>query len=96
MKHAKHTPGPWVIEQTETDNIILQGEDSDQIATCDRAFGDANARLIAAAPELLVWSQDLLARLLAQDKLMNAMDRHTAESIRMLGKAIAKAIGVDE
>jgi hypothetical protein len=51
---SKHTPGPWAVEVTEDSNFILQGEDSDQIAVCDRAFGDANARLIAATPEMLI------------------------------------------
>ena len=82
----KHTPGPWVIETTETDNIILQGEDSDQIAICDRAFGDANARLIAAAPELLATLEWCLQRF----ESLNKSSQHNNYEINILKRAIAK------
>lgn len=63
MKKATHTPGPWTVQ----DNTDLLGEghqlrvDSDDgaVAECGRKpFVDdtmrANARLIAAAPDMLV------------------------------------------
>ncbi len=61
MANAKHTPGPWL--QWAGSNIIIRlhsGEDRvEDLRICEVApntFGDAgraNARLIAAAPELL-------------------------------------------
>ena len=65
---SNHTPGPWVIETTDTDNIILQGEDSDQIAICDRALGDANARVIAAAPEMLSLLEHLCSEITSVER----------------------------
>lgn len=51
---AKHTPGPWVVAATADDLIVVGRQ---KIASTYEAPGDvwgsANARLIAAAPELL-------------------------------------------
>lgn len=52
---TKHTPGPWVAHCT----YISGSTDDVSIATCsyrgkvDLAEAEANARLIAAAPEML-------------------------------------------
>ena len=65
MSEIKHTPGPWSIKTRESrymPGVIIQdgvcGPDGEQIkvegvtlSSCDEA--KANARLIAAAPELL-------------------------------------------
>lgn len=46
---SKHTPGPW-----RTDKEIIRGGDDDYIAVIIAGnSSDANACLIAAAPELL-------------------------------------------
>ncbi|WP_414613948.1 hypothetical protein [Stenotrophomonas muris] len=64
---SKHTPGPWGIEQTDDTNWIgfmrpHDGKVELIVCTTARDFmlkdeareqNDANARLIAAAPELL-------------------------------------------
>ena len=48
---TKHTPGPWVIDN---DNVIYQEGTSEPIASAaPTADEEANAWLIAAAPELL-------------------------------------------
>ena len=44
----KHTPGPWSALRYAGE---ISGPDGEMIAP--RVFGSANARLIAAAPELL-------------------------------------------
>lgn len=48
---AKHTPGPWHIDGHE----VHAGDGCEFVTTFDpsTAVGTANARLIAAAPELL-------------------------------------------
>ena len=56
MTELKHTPGPWHIYFNSQDNIVIRkmfadGQESHSIAVCHSGF--ANARLIAAAPELL-------------------------------------------
>lgn len=63
-KQAQHTPGPWVTADSFgplKDGTSVQaakgGEHAPLIASCTGSFGregaQANARLIAAAPELL-------------------------------------------
>lgn len=89
---AKHTPGPWVVEETEDTFFILQGEDSDQIATVDKAFDAGNARLIAAAPELL----EALKYALAAIPKPTMQDKNAAERLATLAAiqdAIDKATG---
>jgi len=54
---SKHTPGPWVIQETnfaQQKNVYAQA-DKPPIATVYGSTGEneANARLIAAAPEML-------------------------------------------
>ena len=57
-ENAKHTPGPWMVEPLGSDCFEVKCECGYFIATChDGVRGarnaDVNARLIAAAPELL-------------------------------------------
>jgi len=76
MSEAKHTPGPWGIEQTPEHNWIgpmrRNGEKVDQIVCHTERKGlkdsivarnDANAALIASAPDLLKENDQLKARL---------------------------------
>lgn len=62
--NAKHTPGPWqstkckaVVKSADYWAIIEEGDESAAWAIaeidCDREAAEANAKLIAAAPELL-------------------------------------------
>lgn len=59
-KGASHTPGPWFVN--ELDHCSIHGPD--MIGICDlrhkdggpRRNSEANARLIAAAPELLAYA----------------------------------------
>lgn len=68
MSKAQHTPGPWSFSSKGGSNgTVLSGDFV--IARCQRIDGDewkqqsrANARLIAAAPELLEALNELLAR----------------------------------
>ena len=46
---TKHTPGPWVISGRSTINAGRGG----WVASVSQSNREANARLIAAAPELL-------------------------------------------
>lgn len=57
--NTKHTPGPWTTEKRVTTEITIRAADKTVIAgaRCDSYLpayeSEANARLIAAAPELL-------------------------------------------
>jgi hypothetical protein len=69
MDKAKHTPGPWrIFTNTDGSKLIGIGElTGDGIADCGfglwrggEAEAIANARLIAAAPEMFEALQDIL------------------------------------
>lgn len=85
---TKHTPGPWIESKhfDKNEDVILQivqiDDQSKVIATCDSPYDDANARLIAAAPEML-------------EALKAAMDGNIKRTVRyqMIAKAINKAEG---
>ena len=87
---SAHTKGPWGCKRSETGPWAIFGADGSWIATtCKKQWKDediANARLIAAAPELL----DALVA------IVNAWE-HGAEfgsnEIGNARKAIAKAEG---
>ncbi len=68
MKESKFTPGPWTCDgyDNKTDSIIVSG----QWGTIARVINngstdqrDANAALIASAPELLRQRDELIAAL---------------------------------
>ena len=97
---SKHTPGPWRINGNNMfrwivadSEVFTHSDDVNRSAyggnmVCESVH-EANARLIAAAPELLE----------ALKELMVAADRVSAEPVTRLGKAraaIAKAEGTTE
>ena len=93
---SKHTPGPWRISIKPAGRgsipfIEAKGEDQAiaQIFGGDRTAEEraANANLIAAAPDLLMWAKDLA------DRWSDEIDVDTADTVRMLRKAIARAEG---
>lgn len=107
MSASKHTPGPWTIggddgaiwiqSPVSSDNVIcdLVGRDADCLAVED----EANARLIAAAPELLaalkavdlVWERQNLPTNAVHGPDCLGDDEHEAWGLVIT--AIAKAEG---
>ena len=93
MKKAKHTPGPWSNEYDGS--LVMAGQ---VVCGCDHLSPDradyeeakANARLIAAAPELLEVAKAILKRFDLED--INTIFPGSAlrDDLR---KAIAKAEG---
>ena len=67
MSKAKHTPGPWTLDKGRM--VLGPCWTGELKAICERVRGgspqqvDANARLIAAAPELLQACKAVLIRL---------------------------------
>ena len=96
---AKHTPGPWTAQNDGRDIINIQHSNNDPGAISMtlakvtarmtwRSQAEANARLIAAAPELL-------EALKACDEAMSYMSEYDIP-LTLPGQvkaAIAKAIG---
>jgi hypothetical protein len=74
MTKAEHTPGPWRLEASETLSAILCGEDEkyESIAFLTLPNHQANARLIASAPDMLE----------ALERALSMLDALRAESGR--------------
>ncbi len=86
MSETKHTPGPWQIEKTDAfvnnqPRYSLVGQDGEWLGWLNKwpdhpKESAANARLIAAAPELLNSAKEALAhfdRLDCKDSLRLAI-----------------------
>jgi hypothetical protein len=71
---TKHTPGPWIVCGTYQPAIVAY--DDSVVANCPQNNGchEANARLIAAAPDLL----DVLMEFLTDQETMNPPYRNEA------------------
>ena len=101
MKKTKHTPGPWKIGNTskawnETFRIIGQGSRQVAQVSTDGARNDsdvnlANARLIAAAPELLEALVDLCENMESMSGLTDLGNHDFYDDTAAARKAIAKA-----
>ncbi len=102
MPNYPHTPGPWICHSgavwKDGPNVYPKGQEMGiPIARMDREPGngtqpverDSNARLIAAAPELL----EALAELIDQLEGIGIPDFHGAEGLdlRQARTAITKA-----
>lgn len=99
---AKHTPGPWKLVLNkfgcEAAVTVANKNSPDQpfiVAMCDdgeHLNNEANARLIAAAPEMLKAIKQLYS--IYMDFNRTSFDLNEIRSI--LDKAIAKAEGRDD
>lgn len=65
---TKHTPGPWGFYNLTPGNLVVETREGRRIADVAGIDfeADANARLIATAPDLLEaasWARDILVQL---------------------------------
>ena len=100
---AQHTPGPWELDCSGLGAWIMAGgPDGLHVATIpiarDGDWSDANARLIAAAPDMLAALKHILAADEAAMKELAKMgsdqfDTSHGSSIGLARAAIAKAEG---
>lgn len=92
--NTKHTPGPWTVRK-DAIKFLITAKDNSGIAHTSGLHYDseANARLIAAAPELLEALIELKAQLLAHVKF--DVKRHYSLMVAdaAAGTALAKARG---
>lgn len=101
MNEPKHTPGPWYIGPNKTqvydknvwydENWIRYGETPNMIIDIEPA-NPANARLIAAAPELLEALQNIVGIYNDSDRWTQGDEPEPVE-IQAARAAIAKATG---
>lgn len=101
----KYTPGPWNYRESlaSGNNFIYAGGKKEAIAGVLRYVsedggteGDANARLIAAAPELLAAAHKIVESLeeLAHVQCGDRNIAHTWDFVKIADEAIAKAEGM--
>lgn len=95
--NATHTKGPWEARNGEVTTRQIEGRSFRRIAAVqDYGIGslpevdEANARLIAAAPDLLAAAEAVIA----SDALIGN-SRCAVEAFDAMRKAIAKATGRD-
>jgi hypothetical protein len=93
MSDLKHTPGPWFMEAEPYDSYYQISDDfSTTLAQVEAWDGDndeevmgeakANARLIAAAPELLQALEGMLEIFVDSDQLSDLEDLETVKFAR--------------
>ena len=85
MKKLSYTPGPWQIEQYSSAFVVHNGGPG--LAT---VYKEANACLIAAAPDLL---DAVLMLLGCTDLNADSLDDTSIEAIKHAQTALAKAQG---
>ena len=99
---SKHTPGPWNVERC-TDEWFRETNHGERIVSVNKAtyfvaavegYGEesvANARLIAAAPDLLAALQNIMQDASEGGRKGRALDLLPRSSIEAARAAIAKA-----
>ena len=107
-QETSYTPGPWKTQtHISLDRLEIRDADGRRIAVCAMDFPmsakthDANARLIASAPELLdavKWASTILAGYLSANSQeeRNYMYKDLQHAGKTLDAAIDKAEGRSE
>ena len=101
MPDAKHTPGPWNVitgpdhEPPDFSDLLIGVRPCGILAHVDPSnempsVADANARLIASAPDLLAAAEAALAGI---EACLPQVARALAEELAKLRTAIARARG---
>jgi hypothetical protein len=94
-QNAQHTPGPWRVADGGVTHWYIY-RDKDEIATTRHEFpnAEANARLIAAAPDLLA-ALEAAAPLLASYEQSNG-DNNASRMLQAMYDAIRRARGEED
>ena len=90
MTDTQHTPGPWMCTTGE-DGAVIYNESTIAAVPIDLIQWHANARLIAAAPDLLSALQDVADEL--ADFCQQYHERPGEKKLEAAYAAIAKAQG---
>lgn len=94
--NLKHTPGPWIAEaHRDSINIFGDGFHIASVPSEDKLgyLDTPNARLIAAAPDMIAALRELLAADKFAENIGVTLDDHMNRQARMalINAAIAKA-----
>lgn len=85
---AEHTPGPWTVDTPPDDYLVIRSSEGRHICTSIDCW--ANARLIAAAPEMFDALREATATLACIDPALQSTIEPSIEQARA---ALAKATG---
>lgn len=85
---TKHTPGPWKVAAIPGSVIALDNATIAKVFYGERSVCDANARLIAAAPDMLGACQ-LAFRLIGLGRKLT--DEEATQGLQALSDAMRKA-----
>ncbi len=92
VKTSSHTPGPWHIERSGGSyEIWPENKKEAHSAISDRVFRKDDARLIAAAPELLAALQ--MVHAIVKNSPRQKSELFNTEGWNLICSAIAKAQG---
>ena len=83
-----HTPGPWIVK--EGHGLYIEAVPANRLPVAQWIDGDATARLIAAAPDLLTAANKGLGILMT---VPTPRSKETQNAIDVLCAAISKAEG---
>lgn len=92
---SKHTPGPWSIDQNAMEHWMITAQNSERhrgyIATLSttNTQSEANARLIAAAPEMLEVLREFMGDFVS---IVTAANHNDLATIIYVSKACQKEI----
>ena len=93
MSKQNYTPGPWAFDSAHDQVIVESGFGNVAIAETYGEDWEANARLIAAAPEMLEALQLVVERLSTYVHKMNVKNNfHEKVAMEAARTAIMKAI----
>lgn len=99
MSQSKHTLSPWHVLDHPNKEYFVYGPDGNLVANCDGwinhtlADKQANARLIAAAPELLEACKGMIETLMGHDAAWEALTIQQKARAITMKEAIKKATG---
>jgi hypothetical protein len=102
-KTSKHTPGPWNVNgmhDNGTPEVWVYDDKADQLVArviCETKRHEANARLIAAAPDLLEACKAALSLAWevgceTEDGVGTLLEDSRGDLFRQLSAALAKAV----
>ncbi len=96
MSTAKHTPGPWATRDDRPHWIDVVTVSGDRIVSVDKEdtdYAEADARLIAASPDLLGALQEFQYLMNLRIKELGFLSNEMQIVLDKSEKAIAKATG---
>ncbi len=94
---TNHTPGEWKQDNAEPRKIYAYGGDGLTIADCNQpgrsvTEAEANARLIAAAPELLEACQNLLIAIKTGQVMIFSEKEDAPDYVQLIENAAKEAL----